>query len=126
MKRTNVTAVSRIPVIDLVNLQERASHAAGLLKAMANPNRLIILCQLAEGEKAVGELERIVGLSQSALSQHLTVLRLHGIVTTRRAAQSIFYSLASQEARAIMVTLYNLFCGQGASRRSPQLGEEVR
>ena len=79
---------------------------------MANPNRLIILCQLAEGEKSVGELESVVGLSQSALSQHLGVLRQQGVVTTRRSAQSIFYSLASEEVQTIMLALHDVFCGK--------------
>ena len=98
--------------LNLVRLQKRALHAATLLKVMANSNRLIILCQLAEGEKSVGELEDVVGLSQSALSQHLTVLRRQRIVTTRRAAQSIFYSLASKEAHTVMLTLHDLFCAR--------------
>jgi len=98
--------------LDLARLQKQALHAATLLKVMANSNRLIILCQLAEGEKSVGELEDVVGLSQSALSQHLTVLRRQGIVTTRREAQSIFYSLASKEAQTVMLTLHDLFCAR--------------
>lgn len=77
---------------------------------MSNESRLLILCNLAEGEKSVGELQELVELSQSALSQHLAVLRRDGLVTTRRSAQSIFYSLASEPAKAIMATLYAYFC----------------
>ncbi len=118
---TNSTVLSQAPAaLDLADLQRKASHAAALLKALANRNRLVILCQLADGEKAVGELEAAVRLSQSALSQHLTVLRMKGIVTTRRVAQSILYSLASNEAQAIMRTLHDLFCGKGARARAPQ------
>jgi DNA-binding transcriptional ArsR family regulator len=98
--------------IDLARLQKRASHAATLLKVMANARRLIVLCQLAEGEKAVGELESVVGLSQSALSQHLSVLRQQGLVMTRREGQSIFYSLASKEAQTIMLALHEVFCAK--------------
>jgi DNA-binding transcriptional ArsR family regulator len=115
MKQSTLALHSQVPVnVNLARLQKRAGHAATLLKVMANPNRLIILCQLAEGEKSVGELESVVGLSQSALSQHLTLLRRQGIVTTRRAAQSIFYSLASKEAQTIMLTLHDVFCAKTA------------
>lgn len=103
--------------MELAELQRKASRATALLKAMANASRLLILCQLAEGEKSVGELERRVGLSQSGLSQHLALLRRKGIVQTRREAQSIFYSLASREAEAIMATLYKVFCAKAAARR---------
>ena len=113
MKRSNLALASQAPMrLDLDRLQESATHAATLLKVMANPNRLIILCQLAEGEKSVGELESVVGLSQSALSQHLGVLRQQGVVTTRRSAQSIFYSLASKEVQTIMLALHDVFCGK--------------
>ena len=83
---------------------------------MANKRRLLILCQLADGEKSVGELEALVNLSQSALSQHLAILRRHGLVQTRRRAQSIYYSLASAEAAGIMATLYELYCGGAAGK----------
>ena len=99
-------------------LQRKAGQATSLLKALANASRLLILCQLAEGEKSVGELERRVGLSQSGLSQHLALLRRKGIVETRREAQSIFYSLASREAGAIMATLYRVFCAKAAAPRA--------
>ena len=101
----------------LAELQKKAGRATSLLKAMANASRLLILCQLAEGEKSVGELEHLVGLSQSGLSQHLALLRRNGIVATRREAQSIFYSLASKEAKAVMVTLYEAFCVKATARR---------
>ena len=77
----------------------------------------MILCQLAEGEKAVGEMESVVGLSQSALSQHLAVLRKKGIVATRREAQSIFYTLASKEVEEIMASLYRVFCAKVSVRK---------
>jgi DNA-binding transcriptional ArsR family regulator len=113
MKQSTLALRARFPMsMDMARLQKRADHAATLLKVMANPNRLIILCQLAEGEKAVGELEGVVGLSQSALSQHLSVLRQQGIVLTRRSAQSIFYSLASREVRTIMLALHDVFCAR--------------
>lgn len=91
-------------------LEANARLASALLKAMGNERRLLILCHLASGEKSVSELERVVGLSQSALSQHLARLRRDGLVTTRRSAQMIYYSLTGPEARAIMETLYRLYC----------------
>ena len=89
-----------------------AARVTDLLKAMANPSRLMILCQLAEGEKSVGEMESVIGLSQSGLSQHLAVLRRKRIVSTRREAQSIYYSLASKEVEEIMASLYRIFCAK--------------
>ena len=78
-------------------LQRSARRAAPLLKAMSNPSRLVILCQLAEGERSVGELAQAVGLSQSGISQHLAVLRREHVVATRRDKQTVFYCLASAE-----------------------------
>ena len=98
--------------MNLTELQSRAQRATGLLKAMSNPVRLMVLCQLAEGEKSVGELERVVDVSQSALSQHLALLRARGIVTSRRAGQAIFYSLAGREAPALLAALYEVFCSK--------------
>ena len=102
-------------VIDLERIQNNARRASTLLKAMSNQHRLMILCQLVPGEKCVSELERIVGLSQSALSQHLARLRRDSLVTTRREAQTIFYSLAGEEASAVIETLYGLYCESQAS-----------
>ncbi len=84
-----------------------------MLKSLANKSRLMILCHLAEGEKSVAELQEYVGLRQSALSQHLAILRKENIVKTRRSSQSIFYSLASDEAKVMMATLYELYCVDG-------------
>ena len=95
---------------DLDQLKDNALRASGLLKAMSNEHRLMILCQLLHGEKSVGELEKIIGLSQSALSQHLARLRRDSLVSTRRSAQTIFYSLHGREAPAVIQTLYSLFC----------------
>ena len=97
--------------MELQRLQENARRASALLKAMSNEHRLLILCQLLSAEKSVGELERLVGLSQSALSQHLARLRRDKLVSTRRSAQTIFYSLHGEEVPEVMATLYKLFCG---------------
>lgn len=98
--------------MDVATLEASARQASALLKAMGNPHRLMILCQLVTGEKSVSELERQVGLSQSALSQHLARLRRHALVKTRRSAQTIFYSLAGEEATAIIRTLHALYCAE--------------
>lgn len=91
-------------------LEARAEEAAALLSSMANAKRLLVLCHLVEGERSVGDLAMLAGLSQSALSQHLGKMRLQGLVTTRREAQTIYYSLASREVRAVLETLYGLYC----------------
>lgn len=98
--------------MNLGELQSRAKRATGLLKAMSNPVRLLVLCQLAEGEKSVGELEKVVEVSQSALSQHLALLRSRGIVASRRAGQTIFYSLTGREAPALLAALYEVYCSK--------------
>jgi len=95
----------------LTELHDMASSACVLLKAMANEWRLIILCQLAEGEKTVGELQRTLGLSQSALSQHLAILRREKIVRSRKHAQSVSYSLTGDDATKVMESLHDVFCG---------------
>jgi ArsR family transcriptional regulator len=85
-----------------------AAEAARLLKALANERRLLILCQLADGERSVGMLD--VGLSQSALSQHLARLREDGLVTTRREAQTIHYRIADENVLRIIKTLADIYC----------------
>ncbi len=96
---------------ELADLHEMASHACELLKAMSNEWRLMILCHLSDGEKSVGELQNLLGLSQSAVSQHLAILRREKIVKARKQAQSVSYTLAGVEATAVMTTLHDLFCG---------------
>ncbi len=99
------------------DMRANARRASVLLKAMSNERRLLILCHLAEGEKSVGALEALVGLGQSALSQHLARLRRDKLVTTRRAAQTIYYALAGREAAAVMATLHDLYCGPARARK---------
>jgi DNA-binding transcriptional ArsR family regulator len=100
--------------MDFEQLRERALQASRLLKSLANERRLLVLCHLSQGEKSVGELERLVNLSQSALSQHLARLRREELVTTRREAQTIYYSVSSPEALAVLRTLYEIYCGESA------------
>lgn len=93
----------------LDQMEANAQEASALLKAMSNETRLMILCQLLHGEKSAGELDTLTSLSQSALSQHLAVLRENGLVQTRRESQSIFYSIEGEKPRAIIDALYRLF-----------------
>lgn len=95
--------------MEIRELEENANSASELLKAMSNETRLMILCQLLSGEKTAGELDCVTELSQSALSQHLAVLRDRGLVQTRRQSQNIFYSLSGSEPRAIIEALYNIY-----------------
>lgn len=95
---------------DLSALEESAARAAGLLRLLGNEKRLMILCQLADGELSVGQIQPRVGLSQSALSQHLALLREAGVVATRREGQVIRYRLADPAAARIIETLAELFC----------------
>lgn len=94
-------------------VQEHADEAAALLKALANEQRLLVLCCLLDGSKTVGEINKRVSLSQSALSQHLGVLRDTDLVTTRRASQTIHYTLKPGPALDIMRVLYDSFCAPG-------------
>jgi len=107
---------------ELLQLQDQARAASSLLKAMSNEHRLLILCRLLGCERSVGELERVVGLSQSALSQHLARLRRDDLVKTRREAQTIYYSLKGDAVAEVLSTLYTLYCGtpDGAPRNAPQ------
>ncbi|MCM2309814.1 MAG: metalloregulator ArsR/SmtB family transcription factor [Steroidobacteraceae bacterium] len=91
-------------------MARHADEAAALLKALAHPARLLVLCQLVEGESSVGELQPITGLSMSALSQHLAVLREMELVTTRRESQTIYYSLAEGPAMGVLDALYAAYC----------------
>jgi DNA-binding transcriptional ArsR family regulator len=95
---------------DLAGLEAKAEQASDLLTAMANAKRLLVLCNLLDGEKSVGQLAEIVGLSSAALSQHLGKLRALKLVATRRDGQTINYRLASPEAREVLQTLYRLYC----------------
>lgn len=89
---------------------ESAGRAADLLRVLGNEKRLMVLCQLADGELSVGEILARIDLSQSALSQHLAVLREQGIVATRRQAQTIFYRIEDHAALRVIQTLAELFC----------------
>jgi ArsR family transcriptional regulator, virulence genes transcriptional regulator len=96
--------------MNLKGMEAKAVEAATLLSAMANPTRLLILCALVNGEKPVHELVAQSGVSQSAVSQHLTKMRNLKLVSTRRDAQSIYYKLASGEVQRVLEVLYDIYC----------------
>jgi ArsR family transcriptional regulator, virulence genes transcriptional regulator len=98
--------------IDPESMREHADDATRLLKALSNSSRLMVLCSLAQGELTVGQLNERVPLSQSALSQHLAVLRRDDLVRTRRSAQTIYYRLAEGPAGRLIETLHEIFCGE--------------
>ena len=96
--------------MDLGQMRRAADAAGRLMKALSNPDRLLLLCQLSQGEMRVGELEALVGIAQPTLSQQLGVLREEGLVTTRREGKNIYYAIASPQALAVMNTLFEQFC----------------
>lgn len=95
--------------MDVKEVERNIEVAVNLLKALSNEKRLLIICALYKGEKSVGELEEIVGLSQSALSQHLARLRRDGLVNTRRNAQTIYYSMNDKATEAVLKCLYDIY-----------------
>ena len=95
---------------DLTQLKHAADQASALMKTLGHKGRLMVLCQLASGEKSVGELSETLDIPQSPLSQHLSRMRKEGLVATRREAQTIFYSLQAEDARKIIECLYGLYC----------------
>jgi len=96
--------------MDLVTMQRNAADAVNLLKGLANESRLMIMCVLAEGEVSVGQLNTRIKLSQSALSQHLAVLREQNLVKTRRESQTIYYRLAETPAMRVIELLHDVYC----------------
>lgn len=106
--------------MDFESLRRSADSACRLMKVLSNPDRLLLLCQLSQGEKRVGELEELVGISQPTLSQQLGVLREEGLVNTRREGKNIYYEIASPQALAVMNVLFEHFCAPtfGATKES--------
>ncbi|MCA1245953.1 metalloregulator ArsR/SmtB family transcription factor [Massilia sp. MS-15] len=96
--------------LNLHDMQAAAAQACALLKVLSNPDRLMLLCQLTQGESCVSDLESLLGIAQPTLSQQLGVLREEKLVSTRREGKQIFYSIDSKEALAIMQVLYQQFC----------------
>jgi DNA-binding transcriptional ArsR family regulator len=96
--------------IDPNVMREAADEASELLKALSNQHRLLILCQLIEGEKSVGQLAEFLGIRDSTVSQHLALLRRERIIAGRRDGQTIWYRIESGPARAVMEVLYGAYC----------------
>ena len=96
--------------ISPTEMAAQADNAERFLKQIANSNRLMVLCVLVEGERSVGELNELVPISQSALSQHLAKLRDAGFVSTRRESQTIYYQLADPRVKVLLESLYSMFC----------------
>ena len=96
--------------MELEEMKETATEVADLLKTMAHPERLMVLCQLVDGEVGAGQLQDNSTLSQSAFSQHLSVLRKKNIVTVRKESQSVFYRLADKRIEALIASFYTIFC----------------
>lgn len=105
---------SATDTIDMQRLRGAADKAQALLKALSNRDRLMLLCQLVDGERNVGELEASLGIVQPTLSQQLGVLRREGLVATRRDGKLVYYRIASNEALAVITTLYRLYCNEEA------------
>jgi DNA-binding transcriptional ArsR family regulator len=99
--------------LSLQDMQQAAQQACRLLKVLSNPDRLMILCQLSQGEMRVGELEAALGIGQPTLSQQLTVLRDEELVSTRREGKNIYYQFSSPQALALIEVLYAQFCAAG-------------
>lgn len=97
---------------DVDAMRVAAARACGLLKVLGNPDRMMLLCQLTQGEHCVSDLEAVLGIGQPTLSQQLSVLRVERLVQTRREGKQIFYSIASAEALAVLQLLYELYCPQ--------------
>lgn len=99
-----------MPDIDMKNMRKSAEAASMLLKSMSHPDRLMLLCQLTQGEFCVSDLEKKVGLGQPSLSQQLGVLRKDGLVKTRKESKQVFYSVNNEHALAVLELLYERFC----------------
>ncbi len=102
--------VATKPRLSMARMRAAAGEATAALRALANEDRLLILCELIQGERSVSELEEILDLHQPSLSQQLGVLRAEGLVSTRREGKFIHYSVAERKALALLETLYRLYC----------------
>lgn len=100
----------KLTPLSIEQMRLNAAEAEALLKSLANASRLMVLCHLVNGERSVGELERLVGLSQSALSQHLARLREQGIVASRREGTTMYYRIESGQAMQVLGLLHGIYC----------------
>ena len=107
-------SASAAPALDPVVLRAAAGEAVAVLKALGNPERLLLLCQISQGELSVAELEAALGIHQPTLSQQLGVLRREGLVETRRDGKNVIYRVADERVLALLQTLYALYCPKEA------------
>jgi len=108
--------------IELIRLQLASTKAARFLRALGNPSRLLLMCQLTKGEKNVNELEAMTGVRQPTLSQQLGVLREEGLVNTRKDGKHVYYAIQSEAALAVMAVLYHNFCSpEEVQKAGPQI-----
>lgn len=114
-EKSELTASANMPALDLEWMRGQAAEVVSLLKVMGNPDRLLLLCQMLQGEYSVGELEEMLDIHQPTLSQQLGVLRGEGLVSTRRDGKYIFYSVAHPHVQAILETLHRLYCAEPPS-----------
>ena len=101
--------------VSMEDMHAAADDASGLLRALANRHRLLILCRLVDGERSVGELAEALGIRDSTVSQHLALLRKDGLVTARRDGQTIWYSIGSAPVRELVRTLYRVYCAPASA-----------
>jgi DNA-binding transcriptional ArsR family regulator len=106
--------------MNIQDLNEAADAAVDLLKALANPTRLKLVCQLVDGERSVGEIAQALGVRDTAVSQHLALLRRDGIVVNRRSGQTIYYSIGDPAAARLVEQLHAIFCGPGGVSGKPR------
>lgn len=107
------------PALDIARMRDSADQAVALLRLLSHPDRLMLLCQLTDGERCVSDLQASLDIQQPGLSQQLGVLRREGVVRTRRDGKHIFYSMADERTQALLQTLYGLFCNQTTATTSP-------
>lgn len=113
------------PVLDLEWMRHQAGQVVSLLKVMGNPDRLLLLCQMLQGEYSVGELEEMLDIHQPTLSQQLGVLRNEGLVATRRDGKFIYYSVAHPHVQAVLETLHRLYCEVPAAGEVRPYGQKA-
>jgi len=107
------------PALDVARMRDSADQAVALLRLLSHPDRLMLLCQLTDGERCVSDLQASLDIQQPGLSQQLGVLRREGVVETRRDGKHIFYSMADERTLALLQTLYGLFCDQSTTATPP-------
>jgi ArsR family transcriptional regulator len=99
--------------VEARTMKDKVEEASAFLKKLANPDRLLLACALVDRERSVGELENLLGIRQPALSQQLAELRSAGFIAGRKQGKAVFYSLADPRVKAVVGTMYELFCGAG-------------